>query len=125
MDNRFTNFTTFCHFLFWCSAKVVGGYFQATVTVRCLDGDWKDAVFVGEVCRDKAQGRTDKLRLVLREKFVITQNYRPLPSFCANLDCMFLPLLQLRHSEGRRQELLFHIHTIVFLPWVDVTPDDR
>lgn len=31
---------------------VVGGY-QATVQIRCLDGDWKDAAFVGEVCRDK------------------------------------------------------------------------
>ena len=74
---RFTNFTMFRHF-FLCSAKVVGGYFQATVTVRCLDGDWKDAVFVGEVCRDKA-GRTDKLRLVKiwENIWVFLQNFLP------------------------------------------------
>lgn len=35
------------------SAQVVGGY-QATVILRCLDGDWKDAAFVGEVCRTQA-----------------------------------------------------------------------
>lgn len=125
MDKRFTNFTTFCHFLFWCSAKVVGGYFQATVTVRCLDGDWKDAVFVGEVCRDKAQGRTDKLRLVLREKFVIIQNYRPLPSFCANLGCMFFASASVASFRGQTAGATVPYSYNCFLPRVDVTPDDR
>lgn len=31
---------------------MVGGY-QATLTLRCLDGDWQDAAFVGEVCLEK------------------------------------------------------------------------
>ncbi|CAL1146159.1 unnamed protein product [Cladocopium goreaui] len=49
------------------SQLVVGGYFQATVTVRCLDGDWKDAVFVGEVCRDKSMAEHSAAAVAVAE----------------------------------------------------------
>ena len=35
--------------------QVIGGY-QATVKFFCLDGEWENAVFVGEVRPDKAPG---------------------------------------------------------------------
>ncbi|CAE7661329.1 unnamed protein product, partial [Symbiodinium pilosum] len=45
----------------------VRGGFQSTVTLRCLDGDWADAAFVGQVCSDKAKAENSAASVVLTE----------------------------------------------------------